>query len=61
MYNRIITRKNTNPKITDEEIDIFNNDFSKDKSIFKGGGMFNKMYDEYNKININSFKAKFIK
>lgn len=25
------------------------------------GGMFNKMYDEYNKVNINSFKTKFIK
>lgn len=25
------------------------------------GGIFNKMYDEYNKININSFKDRFIK
>ena len=61
LYSNIITRKNPKPKITYEEIDIFNNAHSKDKNIFKGGGMFNKMYDEYNKININSFKAKFIK
>ena len=61
LYNKIITRKKPKPKITYEEIDLFNDAHSKDKNIFKGGGMFNKMYDEYNKININSFKAKFIK
>ena len=61
LYNKIITRKNPKHRITEEEINIFSNAHSKGENSFKGGGMFNKMYDEYNKININSFKAKFIK
>ena len=33
----------------------------KNKQLFEKGGMFHKMYDERNKVNINSFKTRFIK
>lgn len=33
----------------------------KNKQLFEKGGIFHKMYDERNKVNINSFKNRFIK
>ena len=33
----------------------------KNKQLFEKGGIFHKMYDNYKKVDINSFKNKFIK
>lgn len=61
LYSNTITRKNPKPSVTDEEINIFNKAYIEGENSFKKGGIFHKMYDNYKKVDINSFKNKFIK